>query len=65
MINDEMIPSVLCDSPTKIANISGAGDEDIEEIEDSVDGCIREEFPRRSGAMSDMMKTLMDPQIPV
>jgi hypothetical protein len=50
--NDEMVASVLCESPTLMDSTSNAGvASEGDEIEDSVDGSIREEYPRRSSTM--------------
>ena len=56
--HDEMISSPLYDGPVIINEPSGTDDE---EIEDSVDGCIREEFPRKSTVTSDRMNSLTYP----
>ena len=49
---------VLCDSPISMESIVASEDEN-EEIEDSVDGSILEEFPRRSSTMKSKLDTII------
>ena len=59
--HDEILATEICDSPISMENPREPGED---EIEDSVDGSIREEFPRRSSTRrSSTMMSRMDSPI--
>ena len=59
---DTIVSRTLVESPVMMEKLAEEPEEEGEEIEDSVDGSIRETYPRRSSTMSRMLPSPIEEQ---